>query len=372
VIRHLPSWTAGSRLARALRPRRLATTAALLAAAALALWLLVRVVADATVHSTTPTHAASPTAHAPTVGRRAGVAHRRLVAPRPPVPLGVYAGPGSVATADAFGAAAGAPVPYAFDYLDGTSWQTIDDPRWFLERWDGSGFKMIWGVPMLPSTGGATMAAGAAGLYDGYFSTLAQVLVANGQANSLIALGWDPNDASVPWAATSAQAARLYVAYWRQVVTTMRSVAGQQFLFVWDDAAGSGVAPDTLYPGDTYVDLVATDAFDVGLGLANPSWSELASAAYGPDWFAAFAAQHHKPFMIAKWGVVPTAASGGGDDPTFVRQFLAWAAQEGVVMAVAWDDGSWALAGGSFPRSAQMLRTAEADAPAPLARAVGA
>jgi len=358
-------WRARGRLRQMLRPRRVASTVLLLAAAVGALWLLVRVVADSTVNSG-GTRSTAPTI-APVQHRRRAAAPRSASAlARPTVPLGVYAGPGLVAAASAFRAEVGTSVPYAFDYLDGTSWQTIAEPTWFLQRWDGSGFKMIWGVPMLPSIGGATMAAGAAGQYNRYFSQLAQLLVADGQGSSLIALGWDPNDASVPWAVTNPAAARLYVAYWRQVVTAMRLVPGQQFLFVWDDAAGSGVAPSAAYPGDAYVDLVATDAFDVGLGLTNPSWSELAMSAYGPDWFATFAAQHHKPLMVAKWGVVPTSASGGGDDPSFVRQFLTWAAQNHLFAAVVWDDGSWAIAGGSFPRSLGMLRTM-ADGSEPFA-----
>jgi hypothetical protein len=376
------------KLFRSIRPRRLVGSVMLLAVAATAVWLLVLVVSESAIPSsisasapTTSSPSTTPRTrtHPPTTTiapHRSTGATKHHAASRPvgsTVPLGVYAGPAAVAGANTFSAAVGTQVPYAFDYLDGTSWQTIEDPAWFLHYWDGSGFRMIWGVPMLPRTGGATMAAGAAGQYNSYFTQLAQVLVANGQGNSLIELGWDPGAANVAWAALSPASAQLYVAYWRQVVTSMRSVPDQQFLFVWDDAAASGVTPSMQYPGNAYVDVVATDAFDLGLGVNAPTWNELASAPYGQDWFSNFAAQHKKQFMIAKWGVVPTADTGGGDNPTFVKQFLSWANRENLVTAVVWNEGPWALTDGSFPQAARMLHTVAAEgAVQPIAKAVGA
>jgi hypothetical protein len=287
------------------------------------------------------------------------------------VPLGVYAGPGSPVAAVAFSVDAGAPVPYAFDYIDGSSWQSITNPIWFLQRWSGSSFKMIWGVPMLPDAG-ATLAAGATGLYDVHFSQLAYALVDNGQANSVIMLGWDPEDPTLPWSATTAGAAADYTSYWRQIVTSMRSVPGQQFQFAWDSAPGSDpVLPPALYPGDGYVDIVATDAFDVGTTVTSSGWAGFAATPYGPDWFAGFANSHHKPLMIAKWGLVPRAVAGGGDSPSYVSHFLRWANQKHLFAAVTWDYGSWAVTGGTFPKAAAELHTvAEAGAVTPIGRVV--
>jgi hypothetical protein len=262
--------------------------------------------------------------------------------------------------AAAISADAGAPVPYAFDYIDGSNWQSIADPIWFVQRWTGSGFRMIWGVPMLPSTG-ATLAAGAAGQYDAYFSQLAYTLVNNGQASSVIMLGWDPEDSTLPWAATTRGAAAEYVAYWRQIVNSMRSVAGEQFQFAWDSAPGSDpVLPPALYPGNAYVDIVATDAFDAGPGAIGTGWGTFAEAPYGADWFSTFAESHNKPFMIAKWGLVPRSEQGGGDNAKFVSQFLRWADSAHLFAAVTWDYGAWAVTGGSFPKAAATLHTVAA------------
>jgi hypothetical protein len=162
------------------------------------------------------------------------------------------------------------------------------------------------------------------------------------------------------------------VSYWRQVVTSMRSVPGEQFQFAWDSAPGSDpVLPPALYPGNGYVDIVATDAFDVGTTVTGSGWAGFAAIPYGPDWFSGFANSHHKPLMIAKWGLVPTAFAGGGDSPSYVSHFLRWADQKHLFAAVTWDYGSWAVTGGTFPKAAAELRTvAEAGAVAPLGRVV--
>jgi hypothetical protein len=358
------------RAARAFRPRQLLATLTLIAAMGVAVGLLVLVVSENAVN--TPGVTATPSA--PTTAPKSTTPKTTTPTTKPvgqTVPLGVYAGPGSPAAATAFSADAGAPVPYAFDYLDGSSWQTIADPIWFVQRWSGSGFRMIWGVPMVPTTG-ATLAAGAAGQYDAYFSQLAYTLVENGQASSIIMLGWDPEASTLPWAATTPAAAAEYVAYWRQIVTSMRSVSGEQFQFAWDPAPGPDpVLPAALYPGNAYVDIVATDAFDVGPSVVGSEWNAFAEAPYGPNWFSTFAADHKKPFMIAKWGLAPVAQSGGGDNATFVSQFLRWADRQHLFAAVTWDYGSWAVTGGDFPKAAAMLHSvAEAGDITPIAKAV--
>jgi len=364
------------RVTRALRPSRILASLGLLGAFGVAVWLLVLVVSENAVPTGTTRQASPPpsatTRPTPTTAPKATTPKAKPAPVGVTVPLGVYAGPGSPVAAVAFSADAGAPVPFAFDYIDGASWRSIADPIWFVQRWTGSGFRMIWGVPMLPTGGGTSLAAGATGAFNLYFAQLGSTLVGNGMANSVLMIGWDPQDSGLPWGATSNAAAADYVAYWRQIVTALRAVPGEQFQFAWDSAPGT-VPPSALYPGNAYVDVVATDAFDLASAGSGTSWPTLASSAYGPNWFATFSLQHHKPLMIAKWGVVPTSAAGGGDNATYVSQFLRWADKEHLFAAVTWDYGSWAVTGGDFPRAAQTLKdVAEAGAVAPLAKAVPA
>jgi len=356
-----------------------------LAALGTAAWLLVLVVSQNAAdtpgpsatnsqtpspHSTAPTRPATHQMTVPTTAPK----HSAVPKPVPvgqTVPLGVYAGPGAPVAAAAFTADAGAPVPYAFDYIDGTSWQSISNPLWFMQRWSGSGFRMIWGIPMLPNTGG-TLAAGAAGQYDAYFSQLAYTLVDHGEGASIIMLGWDAEAPDLPWSALNSTEAGQYVAFWRQIVNSMRTVQGQQFQFAWDGAPGTNtIEPPALYPGNAFVDIVGTDAFDQGGPAVGLGWSGFAATPYGPNWYATFAVAHHKPLMIAKWGVVPLQDSGGGDSSNFVQQFLRWADKQHLFAAVTWDYGSWAVTGGSFPHAAAELRNvAAAGAVTPIARAV--
>lgn len=297
---------------------------------------------------------ATPTTTPPTTTPKGGGGTGQGTGQTAPT-LGLYTGAGGASTAEELATTLNA--PYALDYFPDDSWQDLTDPSWTLSQWAGTSFTMMWGVPMLPATG-ASLADGAAGDYDSLFSSLAQTLVADGQASSILLIGYDPGSSSNPWWVSTPAEALQYVAYWQQIVTAMRAVPGAQFRFEWDVAGGpSSISPASLYPGDQYVDIIATDAFDIpGPGTpAGQRWDDMAVIQYGPDWFAGFAAQHDKPFMIAKWGLVPTSDGGGGDDPTFVEQFLAWAQSKHVAAAVLWDSGDWGITLGGFPAADAVL-----------------
>ena len=133
--------------------------------------------------------------------------------------FGVYAGNSNVRTVAALGEAIGQQPDFVMVILNGRSWQTLTDPSRLLARWGGRGYNLIWDVPMLPHTGGATLSEGATGAYNQYFVTLATALVAGGQGSSILRLGWDFDWTGHPNA---------FDAYWQQVVTAMRSVPGRE------------------------------------------------------------------------------------------------------------------------------------------------
>lgn len=273
--------------------------------------------------------------------------------------LGVYAGPGGLDAAEAFASSVHLPVGYALDFIGDSSWQSISSPSWTLAQWHGTRLTMIFGVPMLPASG-ATLAQGAAGDYDGEFVTLAQQLVAKGFGDALLMVGYDPSISGSPWSAGTPALASSYVAYWQRIVTAMRSVPGQSFRFVWDCTPSAGlVTAPQLYPGNSWVDVVATDAFDETFGQPASRWSYLLNKPYGLQWFADFADTMDKPLLIAKWGLVPASVpGGGGDDSTLVSSLLSWAERQDVLAAVVWDDGSWAVESPAFPNAARVLQDA--------------
>lgn len=288
------------------------------------------------------------------------------------VGIGVYAGPGDVAGAYALQDYLGLPVRYAMDFFSNASWASITQPTWVLGRWAGSGFTRIWGVPMLPGSG-ATLQAGARGAYDSYFAALARLLVQSNQSTALLVLGWDADLPGLPWSATTPTEAAWYVAYWRHIVSAMRAVPGARFQFVWDAAQTStGIGPKAIYPGNAYVDIIATDVLQQELAAgASPGqgppaattvtpqqqWAMLLNVSYGLEWFAELAALHSKPLAIDKWGLAPQGAGpAGSDDPYFVTHLLAWMTAHSVLYGVIWDYGTWSITSGAFPLSAAALR----------------
>ena len=268
--------------------------------------------------------------------------------------MGVYTGPVNVSAAQAVNTASGGQVRYAMDFLDGSSWASISDPNWFASQWAGSGFKMIWGVPILPNSGGS-LAQGASGAYNTYFVTLAQRLVADGQGSSIIRLGWEFNGGWFPWAANGQAAA--FVQYWKNIVTSMRSVAGQQFQFEWNPTRGDlGVGNlANYYPGDAYVDIIGLDVYDTqwpSMPGNATEWNTILTEPYGLNWLTSFAASHGKPVSLPEWGLWNDgSAQGSGDNATFVNEMMQWISTNNVVNAIFWDYGT--SSSSSVPQSYQ-------------------
>jgi len=276
----------------------------------------------------------------------------------------VYAGPGNSSAISAVDTLVGH-VHYAMDFTQGTSWATISNPGWLLSRWDGTGYQMIWGVDMLPNSG-ASLAAGATGLYNQYYVSLADALVAGGQGNSIIRLGWEFNGGWFPWAAKGQ--AQDFVTYWQQIVDSMRSVPGESFQFEWNPTRGDlGVGNlANFYPGDAYVDIIGLDVYDIEWATypgAQAEWQHMLTQTYGLDWLASFASEHNKPVAFPEWGLGwgkgdngapvsnPGGEASGGDNAYFVQQMAQWILNHDVSNAVAWDYGSNPLPSTTNPLS---------------------
>ena len=274
--------------------------------------------------------------------------------------LGVYAGPGAVSSVTITNNLVGYKVRYVMDFLDGTSWATMTSPAWALSNWAGTSYQMIWGVPMLPSSG-ASLDIGATGAYNQYFQTIATKLVAAGQGSSIIRLGWEFNGGWFPWAANGHAAS--FVAYWQQIVDTMRSVPGANFKFEWNPTRGDqgvGNLAD-YYPGDAYVDIVGLDVYDqewASYPGAAAEWQNMLTQSYGLDWLVQFGAAHNKPISIPEWGMGWTGGGeiGGGDNAYYVQQMASWAASNNVSNVVVWQYGPNALPDASvFPNATAAL-----------------
>ena len=222
---------------------------------------------------------------------------------------------------------------------------------------------------MIPNSGGS-MAAGAAGSYDGNFRTLAQNFVAQGQGSSIIRIGWEFNGSWFPWGTSSATPAQ-FVAYWVHIVDAMRSVPGANFRFEWNPTRGGTVDPAAYYPGDGYVDIVGLDVYDTEWATypgASAEFAAIESGPYGLDWLNTFSGTHGKPMALPEWGLGwgpsspasgPVSAAGtqvcGGDDPVFVADMANWIRGHNVIEATFWDYGTSRLGNGQNPMTAMAL-----------------
>jgi hypothetical protein len=285
--------------------------------------------------------------------------------------LGVYVGAGDISAFKTFKSWLGARPGYVSDYLASTSWATISEPDWLLSRWSHSGARLVLSVPMLPTSGTATLAAEAHGADDAVFRRLAERLVAGGGATTILRLGWEFNGDWFPWSIQNGRGAE-YAEAWRQIVTTMRAVSGERFKFDWCVNGGSSLVngvrldPAAAWPGDAYVNFVGLDQYDAApatIDTAASRWQLFVGQPYGLAWQRAFAHAHNKPVSFPEWGLLlggDSAAGqvGGGDSAVFVQEMFDWFAGSDIAYEAYFDVdtsvGASALS--SFPRAAVRYR----------------
>ena len=277
--------------------------------------------------------------------------------------LGVYRGAVNVDGVRQFEGWVPHSVPHVLDFLSKASWSKIESPTWWTSGWSSTDYQVEYSVAMIPDTGG-TLQAGARGDYNSHFLALAKNLVANGQANATLRLGWEFNGGWYRWGAKSDPGA--YAAYWRQIVNSMRSVPGQSFKFDWCPSIGSsGWAGDRAYPGDAYVDYIGMDFYDQSWinGWQDPvkRWDSYMNMPYGLKWHRDFAAAHGKPMTYPEWGLaIRDDGHGGGDNPYFIQQMHDWIAANNVAFHSYFEfnrsDGEHRLMSGAFPRAAEKFQ----------------
>ena len=280
------------------------------------------------------------------------------------IALGDYAGSSNPSGVADFGRSTGTHPTYATEFLDMTGgWSGMDGAA-LVRSWKGSGYRLVLGVPILPGTG--TLAAGATGSYDQYFTTLGKNLVGDGEANAILRLGWEFNGYWYPWYVQTAADAANFVKFWQHIVTTMRAVRGEQFKFLWNASAdtASSYSPAQAYPGNAFVDYVGTDVYDEFWGSPKTSanaWSNQLTQQWGLNWLASFTAANGKPIGIPEWSVTIRNDGGGmGDDPSYITNIAAWFVAHHVafddIFSYATTETNANILDGSFPQSLARFR----------------
>jgi hypothetical protein len=269
--------------------------------------------------------------------------------------LGVYRGdaPLGPEKVDAYSAWLGRQVDLAEAFEPADTWEDVEGRGWQLRPWSAwvharPGRRLVLTVPMLPGnwdgrgptagTGAGepvSLARGAEGAYDAHFAALARNLVAHQLGDTIVRIGHEFNGGWYTWRAQGQEAA--FAAYWRRIVTAMRSVPGHALQFNWNPTLGSlGARTDLTWPGDEYVDIVGVDVYDqswaagtypIPEGASTEEarrrqalvWAQILDGPYGLRYWQRFALGHGKGLSISEWGVTARAdGHGGGDSPDFV------------------------------------------------------
>src|SRR5579862_8176043 len=174
----------------------------------------------------------------------------------------------------------------------------------------------------------SALVAAAAGADNWQFYRLGELLVRDGLSDTIINLSREMNGWWYAWSVWHTPSSELdaFILAWRQVVTTMRSVPGEHFKFLWTIYPGAATVTE-CWPGSAYVDYVGTDIFDWhggpdGMYPHTESgaldwarhWQQVLTASPGGlDWTPRFSELTGKPVIIPEWGL-DFHTFGGRDD----------------------------------------------------------
>ena len=286
-------------------------------------------------------------------------------APPSPRRIGSYGGAGSTGVPEvaAYEKWLGRPLSIVLDFLEMETWKgMVDEAGWMAGCWKGAGRDYLAvSVPMLVHEGGPTLKQGADGQFDSHYTSLAQKLVSSGFPNSVIRIGWEFNGGWYPWTARGNTGD--FKAYWRRIVAAMRAAPGARFRYDWTATTVDGPTEEA-YPGDDVVDIVGLDVYNQSWPqLPAPlRWQYLLHNSAGLNWHRDFAHKHGKPRSFPEWGTgTRPDGHGGGDDPDYIRNMLAWFKEgDPVDYACYWNyhagDYNAKLTDGEFPLAAAALK----------------
>jgi hypothetical protein len=193
-------------------------------------------------------------------------------------------------------------------------------------------------TPARHKSNGSALVAAAAGADNQQFYQLGELLVRDGLSDTIINLSREMNGWWYEWSVWHAPSSELdaFILAWRQVVTTMRSVPGEHFKFLWT-IYPKGATVAECWPGSAYVDYLGTDILD-WYGGPDGTYPHTASGAFdwalhwqqtltavpgGLDWIARFSKLTGKPIIIPEWGL-DFHTFGGHDDTYFLARMTAW------------------------------------------------
>jgi hypothetical protein len=274
------------------------------------------------------------------------------------------------------------PLAFAHVFPDRATWQGLINPAWPFDMFTPFQGRMMMSVPPYPIGMDLNNQDCAAGMYDDEWAQLGTFLTARGRGDTIIRLGWGPNDNDHEWAVAAGATPDTideadrddWVQCFRNVVDAVRGNAPDVEIDWTINPFGppmiAAYDPFLTYPGDDYVDYVGMELFDMHPPVHNQAdWDTACNGPTGLCTLATFARARGKRIGIAEWGVVGCAGDGqpdttgvtGGDNPFFIRKAVETFAANADIMGydAYFEDGNVDLCsnlfeGGMNPESAAM------------------
>lgn len=201
---------------------------------------------------------------------------------------------------------------------------------------------------------GTSLVDAAAGDFNNHYRDVAEAALADAPASGviLVRVGHEFNlENTYPWSTIDNGEWAEYAEAYRQAVNTFRSVSNR-FRFIWcinwitlPNPITTDLSP--AWPGDSYVDIVATDLYyDVDAddvpSVAFSYARDLPNC--GLTWLANFAAAHDKPLALCEFGLVE-------DKPQWLDLVYQWVRANNVAYVSYWDHaaGEYRISDGSKP-----------------------
>jgi cellulose synthase (UDP-forming) len=143
-----------------------------------------------------------------------------------------------------------------------------------------------------------------------------------------------------PWSiGVNGNTSETYVAGWRHVVERFRAAGADNVSFVWSintlASFDEGRGVEAAYPGDDYVDWVATSGFN--WDDYDTEWSSWVTAEWVFGETYDLLASFDKPVMFAEIGT----GRNGGDPTVWVEDAMDWFAELDDLRAIVWFDRSY-------------------------------
>lgn len=195
------------------------------------------------------------------------------------------------------------------------------------------GPQLIWGLHLTQNSG--TLDNTIAGTYDQAYLDEFQRLIDYGLGDAWLRLGWEADADFFSWGVNKAgNGAPKYKQAYRHIVRLYRANFPKgQHQFIWNtlllSIGGVVTNPRDYYPGNSYVDIISLDIYELDFTSGATPTSTWAKKRADLERVRLFAKACGKPFGIDEWGLYIRNEGGGdqGDDTYYVAQFLAYAKQ---------------------------------------------